>query len=103
MFRPASRFTIFLAALVFVLGACSGNPSKSPSYTVKRGDTLFAIAQRHRIDARDLARWNNIGRDNLIRPGQVLRLSPPGARGKTVVAKKRSEKKPAAAPVSPVS
>lgn len=44
-------------------------------YLVKRGDTLYSIAFRNQVDYRDLARWNNIGSDNLIYPGQVLRLS----------------------------
>ena len=32
------------------------------SYTVKRGDTLPAIAQRYKVSAEDLRRWNQIGR-----------------------------------------
>jgi lipoprotein NlpD len=44
-------------------------------YLVKKGDTLYSIAFRNQVDFRDLARWNNIGSDNLIYPGQVLRLS----------------------------
>ena len=32
------------------------------SYTVKRGDTLPAIAQRHKVSSDDLRRWNQIGR-----------------------------------------
>ena len=105
-FRLTIRFTTCLAAIALLLVACSGNPSKSPSYTVKRGDTLFSIAQRHGVDQRALARWNNIGRDNLIYPGQVLRLSPT-ARGSSAVAKNRGNAKaPSAAPkaaVPPVS
>jgi lipoprotein NlpD len=48
------------------------------SYTVKRGDTLYAIALDHGLDYRELAAWNNIENVNLIRVGQVLRLSAPG-------------------------
>jgi lipoprotein NlpD len=44
-------------------------------HLVRKGDTLYSIAFRNQIDYRDLARWNNIGPDNLIYPGQVLRLS----------------------------
>lgn len=44
-------------------------------HLVKKGDTLYSIAFRNQVDYRDLARWNNIGSDNLIYPGQVLRLS----------------------------
>jgi len=48
------------------------------SYTVKRGDTLYQIALDHGLDYRELAAWNSIENVNLIRVGQVLRLSAPG-------------------------
>jgi lipoprotein NlpD len=47
------------------------------TYTVKRGDTLYAIALDHGLDYRELAAWNNLENINLIRPGQVLRLATP--------------------------
>ena len=47
------------------------------TYTVKRGDTLYAIALDHGLDYRELAAWNNLENINLIRPGQVLRLAAP--------------------------
>ena len=84
---------------MFAFVACASDPPGKASYTVKRGDTLFAIAQRHRLDYHDLARWNGIGRDNVIHPGQVLRLYAPGSRAAPVVAKNRSGK--AQAPASP--
>ena len=49
-----------------------------PTYTVKRGDTLHVIALEHGLDYRELAQWNNIENINVIRVGQVLRLSAPG-------------------------
>jgi lipoprotein NlpD len=48
------------------------------SYTVRRGDTLHAIALEHGLDYRDLAAWNAIPNPNRIEVGQVLRLTPPG-------------------------
>lgn len=44
---------------------------------VRRGDTVYAIAFRHNLDVRSLARWNGIGADYLIHPGEVLRLKAP--------------------------
>jgi lipoprotein NlpD len=68
-----------LLAIALALAACSSSPPKAgDTYTVKRGDTLYSIAKRHGVDYRDLARWNGIGRDYRIYPGQVLRLSPGG-------------------------
>jgi membrane-bound lytic murein transglycosylase D len=40
-------------------------------YTVKAGDTLPAIAQRHKVSVDDLRRWNNIGR---LTAGQKLSI-----------------------------
>ncbi len=47
-------------------------------YLVKKGDTVYSIAFRNQVDYRELARWNNIGSDYLIYPGQVLRMGPAG-------------------------
>ncbi len=47
------------------------------TYTVKRGDTLYAIALDHGLDYREFAAWNNLENVNVIRPGQVLRLAAP--------------------------
>jgi lipoprotein NlpD len=66
-------------AVLLLMGACASTPAGPSTYTVKRGDTLYSIAWRHRLDYHDLARWNGVGRDYLIYPGQVLRLKPSGA------------------------
>jgi lipoprotein NlpD len=47
------------------------------TYTVKRGDTLYQIALDHGLDYRELAAWNNVENVNVIRVGQLLRLSAP--------------------------
>lgn len=54
-------------------------PTPGETYVVARGDTLYSIAFRNGLDYRELADWNGIGRDYTIRPGQRLRLGPPGA------------------------
>lgn len=46
-------------------------------YTVRRGDTLGAIARRYRTSVNTIKRLNNL-RSNLIRIGQVLRLPSRG-------------------------
>ena len=60
----------------------SGSPAteadwRPQSYTVKRGDTLYAIALDHGLDYRELAAWNNLENVNVIRIGQALRLTSP--------------------------
>lgn len=48
------------------------------TYVVKRGDTLLKIALDNGLDYRELAAWNNVENVNVIRVGQVLRLTAPG-------------------------
>lgn len=48
------------------------------TYTVKKGDTLWAIAKEYLGSGtkyQELAKWNNISNPNLIYVGQVLKLS----------------------------
>src|SRR5258708_39420765 len=53
-------------------------PEAPPTYTIKRGDTLYQIALDHGLDYRELAAWNNIVNVNVIRVGHQLALGPPG-------------------------
>ncbi len=46
-------------------------------YTVRPGDTLYSIAWRYGLDYHDVAAWNGISSDNLIKPGQTLVLAAP--------------------------
>lgn len=50
-------------------------PSTGGTYTVKRGDTLSEIAQRHGTTVNNLVKLNNIKNPNLINVGQKLTLS----------------------------
>ena len=52
----------------------NGDESKEINYTVKRGDTLWAISQRYGVTVKELAEINNIANPNLIYPGQVLKI-----------------------------
>ncbi|WP_291778716.1 peptidoglycan DD-metalloendopeptidase family protein [Luteibacter sp.] len=53
-------------------------PAPGGSYHVEKGDTLYSIAFRNKVDFRDLASWNGIASPYTIWPGQELRLSAPG-------------------------
>lgn len=47
----------------------SGSPKKHKVvYVVKRGDTLFTVAQRYKVTMKDLQRWND------LKPGQPIHL-----------------------------
>lgn len=79
--RRTTGELLWLALLACsMLAACGGEPRKARApeyYTVRRGDTLYAIGWRYGLDYRDIARWNGIGRDYRIDVGQRLRLRPP--------------------------
>ena len=42
------------------------------NYKVKNGDTLWAIAKKHKVSPEDIMKWNKCGEK--IRPGQVLKI-----------------------------
>jgi lipoprotein NlpD len=94
--QPLALFPALALVLALVAG-CSGlvrweegggSPPRAGSgeYVVRSGDTLYSIAVRHDVDYRELAAWNNIGSNYLIRPGQVLAVRrPAGSRAPVVV------------------
>ncbi len=51
--------------------------SQAASHTVKRGDTLYAIARRYQRTVSDLAVWNTLAPPYTLYPGQVLRVGLP--------------------------
>lgn len=59
------------------------------TYTVKSGDVLGVIAQRHGVSLRDLKAWNGI-RGNMIKPGQKLVLY--GAKSQNSSSSKKESK-----------
>jgi len=50
-------------------------PAMPAVHVVKRGETLFAIAERYGLEVQDLKRWNRI-RSTALVAGQRLRLQP---------------------------
>jgi lipoprotein NlpD len=79
-----------MAGLLLACGGCaeltrwdpeapaSGSGTNTPGFhVVQRGDTLYQIAFRHRLDWRDLAAWNHLSDAGRIYPGQRIRLTPP--------------------------
>jgi murein DD-endopeptidase MepM/ murein hydrolase activator NlpD len=84
-----------LCVLLFavLLGSCTGGGVLSPDVdrsperrssdyrTVLRGETLYSISWDVGVDFRTLAQWNHIGPPYLLRAGQRLRITEPGASG----------------------
>ncbi len=42
------------------------------NYTVRKGDTLFAIAKRFKVAVAQLRHWNGLGHEDELMPGQTL-------------------------------
>lgn len=51
-----------------------GGTTRKLRYTVRSGDSLYLIANRFRVTITDLVRWNNIDKNNILRPGQKLTM-----------------------------
>ena len=45
------------------------------TYTVRAGDSLFAIAQKSGVSLENLLRWNKLTAKSVIQPGARLRVS----------------------------
>ena len=54
--------------------AALGNTTRKLRYTVRNGDSLYLIARRFRVGIDQIARWNGIDRNKILRPGQKLSL-----------------------------
>jgi LysM repeat protein len=66
---------IYVGQVLKVTGAPTAAPkSVTVTYTVRRGDTLGAIAKRHGTTAQKLASLNHVHNVNRIYPGERLRL-----------------------------
>lgn len=82
--------------------AATSSPAKNTpalntttTYTVRAGDTLIGIAQRHKTTAQAIAQLNRISVSGIIRVGQKLRVPTDGK----AAAKAASSSKPAPKPV----
>ncbi|TNF33972.1 MAG: LysM peptidoglycan-binding domain-containing protein [Gammaproteobacteria bacterium] len=53
-------------------------PQRPEQYIVQKGDTLYSISRQYDVPLAHLARWNALHKTHQIRPGQILRLTPPG-------------------------
>ena len=62
--------------------ASTAAPANATTYTVKSGDTLGKIAERHRCTVAQLKAWNNLSSNN-IRVGQKLIVSAASSQSST--------------------
>ncbi len=69
---------IYPGQRLVIPGGSTTPPSTPTYYTVRRGDTLSAIAARYGTTIWQLMQWNNLSNANFIYSGQVLRVSGGG-------------------------
>ncbi len=54
--------------------AALGNMTRKLRYKVRNGDSLYVIASRFRVSINDIARWNKLDKNKILRPGQTLTM-----------------------------
>jgi len=91
--QPSSASSESLSHAVFT----SVPAGRTLYYTVRRGDTLVAIAARYGVQAQDVRHWNNLTQ-NKVDAGQRLRIlsdaSPAGKRKAPVKGRRQGSAKP---------
>jgi MSHA biogenesis protein MshN len=86
-------------------GATAKTTKETGYWTVSRGETLYGISVQTGIDLLALSRWNSLGREPVIYPGQRLRLTPPAKETAALASTmmpgaRKSEPKPAPVMIS---
>ena len=66
-------FYYLLASLI--IWSTAGVSAYAEEVTVKKGDTLWSIAQKHEVSVQDIQNWNGLSGD-LIHPNDKLDVSP---------------------------
>ena len=54
--------------------AALGNTTRKVRYKVRNGDSLYLIANKFRVTINQIARWNKIDKNKILRPGQTLTM-----------------------------
>jgi membrane-bound lytic murein transglycosylase D len=55
--------------------AGGGSSDDVKRHTVQQGETLFSIGQRYGVSVEKLRKWNDIGTNEFIHPGQELKVA----------------------------
>ncbi|MGB5179711.1 MAG: LysM peptidoglycan-binding domain-containing protein [Gammaproteobacteria bacterium] len=68
--KPGQKLVIYKNST----GSHAANRVKTVVYTVRSGDSLYLISKKFNVSVNDLRRWNNLGKDKYLQPGQNLKL-----------------------------
>ena len=69
--RAGTTLTLFQSPAPAPVTVRSG-PIK---HTVQRGDSLWSIARHYNVRVNDLLRWNDLSRNDVIQPGQSIKIN----------------------------
>ncbi len=72
--HPGQRLKLYAGAALTTPAKRKPSANSRRTYVVRRGDNLSVIADRHGTTVKRLVRWNDLGRNDLLRPGQRLFL-----------------------------
>lgn len=70
MLRAGTTLTVFHSPAPSSARSAGG----TIRHTVRRGDSLWSISRRYKVKINDLMRWNDLGRNDIIRPGQSIKI-----------------------------
>jgi membrane-bound lytic murein transglycosylase D len=59
------------------VNATLSNGFKNITYVIQKNDTLYEIAQKYKVDHRDIMRWNQIKNHRRIKPGDRITIITP--------------------------
>lgn len=68
------KYLYYLLAAITIWSA-AGASAHAEEVVVKKGDTLWSIAQKHEVSVKDIKTWNGLS-SNLIKPNEKLEVSP---------------------------
>lgn len=72
--RPGRKLVAYSGGASAADSSNNSRTTRKISYQVRSGDSLYRIARRYSLQVNDILHWNNIGKNNLLQPGQRLTL-----------------------------
>lgn len=74
IFYRLNLFSLFNVFMILILVGCS-NQNIKRVYVVKKGDTVYSITRKHRVELQNFVKLNKIDSRYTLKPGQKLLIS----------------------------